>query len=335
MGEAFIVRKGGGKGVSFTTYDDLETISFVNIPTGGSSDTDNDFIYVGGSPIRKYNKNNLIFVNNSNRNGGSIRVDDDFVFITNETNRNIEKLFKGNLEYIENSVSYNGVGLELTIDANFVYVVGSTNIGSADNRTVKKYHKENLVFVGNTNNYGQNIRAVAVDDDFIYAGGISVLTVKKWHKGNLVFVGETNSYGDTINKIALDNDFLYVIGFGNSTANQDIKKYHKNNLAFVGNSNSFSTTFAHITSIALDNNFVYITGNLASGVRKFYKGNLAFVGETELLAASQSVLRDNDFIYTTGGTRMQKFSADNNVVDSAYPLVFIENRKYYLRGEGI
>ena len=365
MGEAFIVRKGGGAGgVTFGTYSELELISETsrfNAQPGVRIlyiKSDNDFIYGMASNaatqgVNKFHKGNLAFIGKTNGYGATARrfeIDNDFIYVGgagNATaNRDIKKYHKGNLAFVDNTAQVGAEIQGVVVDNDFIYA-GGEGFNFA-NPKIRKYHKGNLVFVGNTADTFSAISELKIDNDFIYGGSGPI---QKFHKGNLALVGNTIQYGNDFGGGALrdfdiDDDFIYAVGSSNV-----IRGFHKGNLALISttgfNDNSVSDTYGFaIFAVSVDNDFVYVfgLGNDTDGrdVKKYHKSNLAFVANTEARsyfnssAFEQPLFADNDFVYCIPAlNRIAKFSKENNTTDPSFPVIEDNSRRFHLRGEGL
>jgi hypothetical protein len=124
-----------------------------------------------------------------------------------------------------------------------------------------------------------------------------------------------NNITSSANSAAINNGYLYTAQ-GNF-----VFKRHLDNLISVGNTATYGGT---ITSIAINNGFIYAGGTTTNTVRKYYEDNLAFVDNTITYGGSIRVIAiNNGFIYVGGTTTfdVKRYQEDN--------LAFVDNSASY------
>jgi hypothetical protein len=215
---------------------------------------------------------------------------------------------EASMPFVNNTASYGGGILSVTINNGFIYVGGFIGGFPSSNSTTKKFYESNLAFVDNTAVYGGEVRTIATNNGFIYAGGSTVNHIKKYHESNLVFNNNSVSYGAQINNLVINNGFIYVGGVTINT----VRRYNESTLAFVNNTASYGSP---IQSIAIKDGFVYVGGDSGtSGVRKYHESNLAFISNTSSYGGTiHGIAVNNGFVYVGGETNqtVRKFHASN------------------------
>jgi hypothetical protein len=122
-----------------------------------------------------------------------------------------------------------------------------------------------------------------------------------FNEGNLALLitGPTNP--DPVRSIAADNDFVYVTSSASSGAT--VRKYHRGNLVDTNIASANLGGSPLGKSIFVDNDFVYVVAG--SKAHKLYKSNLGTnisAPNTAIRGARQNQSKDNDYIYTSGGS---------------------------------
>lgn len=139
-----------------------------------------------------------------------------------------------------------------------------------------------------------------IDDEYMYLNDSS---------GNLQKINKithetvvSKLIGSFMNLI-VDNDYIYL------TKNKTIVKYNKSDLSLVATS---PTQADYIPLIALDDNYVYITGNNMNYITKLNKSNLSLVGQSASTFENTSWLAvEGDYIYCDGGDKITKLDKTN------------------------
>jgi hypothetical protein len=254
--------------ISKHDLNDMSLQTNVTFTAGVSSlVVNNGFVFgvgAGTNTINKMHDSNLIVVGNSIAYGGGINniaINNGFLYIGGATNQRIKKFNEDTLEFIGETIAFGGTVTDLAIKDGYIYVGGATT------NTIKKYDENTLEFIGNTNSVFGATGALFINNGFLYAAGASgdFRTIKKFHLSNLTFESESINYG-LINSLIAYNGFIYA---GRNQSSFTIGKFYENNLTFVTNSTIYP---AGITTLAIDNDFLYATSTGAGGnlFRKHY-----------------------------------------------------------------
>jgi len=175
---------------------------------------DDTHIYCGGtygdSKIYQLLKNDLSLVSTSGFYNDGL-VDDVIYAISNDATHvyiggtlgTIKKYDKTDLSLVVTSANYGGVIRALTLDKDYVYVVGSIT------NTIQKYLKTDLSYLGESSTYGDTVKAILLDGDYIYITGDNTGIVQKYLKSDLSFVGETGPQVSSSQTLVVDKCYLY------------------------------------------------------------------------------------------------------------------------------
>jgi hypothetical protein len=321
MGEAFIVRKGGGVGFEYVETTTTETVttqvpnestmpfrrrSDVNTTTGRGQ-SDGSFIYArygtcSHTFAKVFDSNFALSLTQSY--GNEIRqviIDNDFVYVGGLSNT-VNKYHKSNLALVATSPTYGNWIFNLSQDNDFVYAGGLSN-------NIRKYHKGNLATAATSSNMSNIIEATAVYDGKLYAQSRNGSDgVRVWHTSNLALIGSTTAFLGWGSEILVDDNFIISLA-----RHPEINKYHVSNLSFIQNVN-VSVNTAQLGS-KQDSEFIYVGRETANPVLKLRKSNFQTVATTNSFGTGPVVwhLRGN-FSYISGDDRSHLY--ENRGVDN-------------------
>jgi hypothetical protein len=314
----------------------------------------NGFIYLrhvsaNNGRVHRHTESDLTFIGQS-ANYSSIgilsdfAVDNSFIYmvgingtnITTGAQSNIRKIHEGNFQFVGFSGAY-GANIGVININNGNIFIGGRNNATNGVRNLKKYSSATLTLLASATrqydpSFGVSINTIAFNNGFVYIGGVGQFpSVEKYSEATLAFV-QNSAYQSNFGSIfalAIDNGFVYA--GGQTTANNQfnkIRKYYESNLVLAGESETF--TFP-IASIAVSNEFVYVSGGGAPYVRKYNTSDLSFVGSTNEHYGNVIGLNiNNGIIYTTssGGTNAIIETFKETVVDGDIKTLYsIKNKK--------
>ena len=230
----------------------------------------------------------------------------------------------------QNILIYNGtenynIAYDVSVDTNYIYVVGQVNgeIGFYDALIMKLDKNLNVV---NKTIYGRNstfeyFYGVTNDLSSVYATGVSngsILTVKFDKDLNIINKTEYGLSGHMGYSITTDSNFVYVAGeifgvIGSTRDNNGILKYDKDLNLINETVYGISTSHENAEAICVDDDFVYVLGETYSDVASSY--NWLFLKLDKNLSKNLSfafahtytnndnphdMIIDGDYIYSIG-----------------------------------
>jgi stage V sporulation protein SpoVS len=135
------------------------------------------------------------------------------------------------------------------------------------------------------------------------------------NQANMSFVGN-QLYRTNIFSIKTNNGFVYVGGETALGFNRGVSKFYEGNLALSGSNLVTSSTGnfgGNISSIAINNGFIYAGGNLSTIVRKYNESTLALVGNATYDAV-YSIATNNGFLYVGGEADVVRKYHESNLI---------------------
>ena len=265
----------------------------------------------------------LFALKSANTTSGTIkimRITNNFVYVSDATNRNIRKLHESNLVFNLATANYGGFVYGLTINNGFLYVGGEIG-GGFTNGPVRKYHESNLVLNNSSVNHGSRITTIQANNNFLFVGGSTNgasgagTVVKKYHESNLTVNINSPIYGGTINELVINNSFVYAVG-SNSVSpftGYFIQKFHESNLTRVSNSANYN---GQMYAASINNGYIFVGGETTNQIRKYHESNLTLAANSATLSTGiYDISISNGYVYAGGlsSSKAVKFHESNLV----------------------
>jgi hypothetical protein len=249
-----------------------------------------------------------------------MRITNNFVYVSDATNRNVRKLHESNLVFNLATANYGGFVYGLTVNDGFLYVGGEIG-GGFSNGPVRKYHESNLVLNINSVNHGSLIQAIQANNNFLFVGGTSNgpngagSVIKKYHESNLVVNINSPIYGGTINELVINDSYVYAVGDNTTSPFTGffIQKFHESNLTRVSNSANYN---GQMYAAFINNGFIFVGGANTRQIRKYHESNLTLAANSATLSTDiYDISISNGYVYAGGlsSSKAVKFHESNLV----------------------
>jgi hypothetical protein len=249
----------------------------------------------------------LFALKSANTTSGTVQrmlIKDNFVYVSDATNRNVRKLHESNLVFNLATANYGNAVRGLAINDGFLYVGGALLTGT--NRGVSKYHQSNLVLNINSVNHGSSIHTIEINNNFLFVGGSTNGTngagtvIKKYHESNLTVNINSEIYGGPINDLLINNSFVYAVG-GNTVSPFTgffIQKFHESNLTRVSNSANYN---GQMYAAFINNGFIFVGGANTRQIIKYHESNFTLAANSPTLSTDiYDVSISNGYVYAGG-----------------------------------
>jgi hypothetical protein len=222
--------------------------------------------------------------------------DDTYIYAAGATTNRVNKYWKSNMTYKQQSAAYGYEIYALVQDDTYIYAGGLTWA------YVKKYWKSNMTLKQQSADFGGAIWSLAQDETYIYAGGQSPRQANRYWKSNLTLKDSTTLYGGSqgiVLALCVDTDYLYTGGQSAQTVNQ----YWKTNLTKKTETANYSGT---IWTMAQDDTYIYVGGATTKKVNQYWKSNMTLKQQSEDYGGTIYAIRQDDTYIYVGGATTQK-----------------------------
>lgn len=328
--------------------------NFENMPWGGLTTDEEHIYYASNNCITKITKQYSLVAKTCDLGGSieyptamgvshSLAVDDDYLYVSNNSHNRIIKLNKNDLSYVahiggptagDGDYLFN-FPVGLFISGDFIYVADKTN------KKIKIYNKD-LVFIDEiiSSDYvvEENFDApysLSVDDDFIFVSTYKSGTnkINKYNKNTPydfidsydlteIAISSKNVVGP-IYGLDIDSDFIYFTGVDDGA----IYKYTKD-FDFVQRQGFWGYSIYnqfYPYEVKVDGDYLYVSDRVGSRIVKRKKSDLSYINHFGYLGKNpetfvpRKVTADDEHIYLAdcGNNRVLKISQnDFSIVDS-------------------
>ena len=142
--------------------------------------------------------------------------------------------------------------------------------------------------------------SIVADSTHVYVGGGTVGTAnyRAWKilRSDMSKIAESANYGTEIRVMADDADFLYI---GVNITGRGVRKLRKSDLVQVAEG-PVTTFRSYLTGLAVDADFVYVSGIPPLWCRKLLKSDLTSLATVSYGSYIRAQATDDDYVYITG-----------------------------------
>jgi len=174
----------------------------------------------------------------------------------------------------------------------YVYAAG------ANSNSVYEFDYDDLTKTRQTANHTGTIWEVLTDDGYLYVATDNPANrVYKYDLATLTEQGNY-SYGDYIYAMDQDDEYIYA---GGSWAVGTVHQIWKSNMTKKGETPAYSD-WSNIRSITIDNDYIYVAGDVTRTVKQYQKSDLSHVDTTANFGSDiYDVELDDTYVYACGG----------------------------------
>jgi hypothetical protein len=160
---------------------------------------------------------------------------------------------------------------------------------------IRRYHKETLEVVGETMTPGVLPWALTVSEDSIYVFDGETDRLNRYDKESLELIVQTGALDEWTAQILIDGDHIFL-----PLHNSTVVKMDKYTLEQVAETNYVEFSGQNFHRLAVDEDYVYVTGEWNQGVTVYDKQTLEFVSSIDLAPLDFSAFTltlDGDSLY--------------------------------------